>query len=212
MKICIISDTHGKHKQLKNMPDADVIIHAGDITTIGKEREVRNFLKWYASLDQYQYKIFISGNHDWLFERNGILARSLVREYNNITYLEDTGIEILGINFYGTPVSKPFCDWAFNRHPDKLIEHWKAIPDNTDVLITHTPPKTILDYVNWQNDSEGSPTLRIEVLERIKPKIHCFGHIHEGYGRLVIDNTTFINASNLDRNYDCVNEPNIIEI
>jgi len=212
ISILIISDTHSKHKQLLDLPDADVIIHCGDISSIGKEHEIQNFLKWYSKLNQYQYKIFISGNHDWLFEKNGALARSLVRDYDNIIYLEDTGIEIMGLNFYGTPVSKPFCNWAFNRHPDKLIEHWKAIPDNTDVLITHAPPHQMLDYVPWQNDNEGSPTLRIEIQERIKPLLSVFGHIHEGYGHIKIGETTFINASNLNRNYECINMPVLVEI
>jgi len=211
MKLCIISDTHGKHRQL-DLPSADIIIHCGDFTTIGKEHEVVNFMKWYSKLDQYQHKIIIAGNHDWLFETQGILARDIVSNFGNIHYLEDTGVEIDGINFYGTPVSKPFCDWAFNRHPDTLIKHWKGIPDNTDVLITHTPPHSILDFVDWGKTNEGSPTLRMEIQDRIKPKINCFGHIHEGYGIEIINETTFINASNLNRRYDCVNQPILIEI
>jgi Icc-related predicted phosphoesterase len=210
ISIVAISDTHGKHKQLSNLPKADIIIHCGDMSSMGYEHEIKNFMKWFSSLNQYTYKIIIAGNHDWLYETNKLLAKSLIP--NNIIYLEDSGIKINGINFYGTPVSKPFCDWAFNRPESKLIEHWRAIPDNTDVLITHTPPHMIGDYVPDSMRHEGSPSLYDEITKRIKPILHVSGHIHEGHGIQVIDETTFINASNLNDRYECVFEPIYIEI
>lgn len=210
MKVCIISDTHNKHKHLEILPEADVIIHCGDFTSVGKEHEVRNFMKWFSNLDQYKYKIIIAGNHDWLYEKNRMLARSLMPK--NIIYLEDSEIIIEGIKFYGTPVQKPFNEWAFNRPEEKLEQHWKAIPDDTDVLITHELPYTILDYVSRNNKNEGSPSLYQEVVGRIKPLIHTMGHIHEGYGVKIIENITFINASNLNADYECVNLPILIEI
>jgi Icc-related predicted phosphoesterase len=209
MKLCIISDTHGKHNQLV-LPNADCIIHCGDSTSVGKEHEIHNFFKWFSSLNQYVYKILIAGNHDWLFERNRLLA--LTHKPKNVIYLQDGEIVIDGIKFYGTPVQKPFYDWAFNRPEAKLAQHWMAIPDDTDVLITHSPPFMIMDYAPHSMQHEGSPSLYKEVLERIKPKIHCFGHLHSGYGIKVIENTTFINASNLDEDYNCINAPIIIEI
>jgi len=209
MKLCIISDTHNKHKRL-TLPKADVIIHCGDFTSVGKEHEIRDFMKWYSSLEQYEYKIIIAGNHDWLFERAGMFARGLVPK--NIHYLQDWGVTIEGIKFWGTPVQRPFNNWAFNRPEEKLKQHWEAIPDDTNVLVTHSPPYMIHDYVPWSMQHGGSPSLYKEVVERIKPKIHCFGHIHDGYGIKVIEGTTFINASNLDEDYMCVNDPVIIEI
>ena len=210
MKICIISDTHNKHKHLGNLPNADVIIHCGDMTSVGKEHEIRNFFKWFSNLNQYKYKICIAGNHDWLFETSGSWARSLVP--SNVIYLEDSGVEIEGIKFYGTPVSKPFCNWAFNRPEEKLEQYYAAIPDDTDVLITHNPPHTIGDLVPFHGGMEGSPSLLKEVIERIKPLVSAFGHIHEGRGIYVIDGITFINSSNLDDNYDCVYNPIVVEI
>jgi Icc-related predicted phosphoesterase len=209
MKLCIISDTHNKHKHLGVLPEADVIIHCGDFTSVGKEHEVENFMKWFSKLDQYKYKIIIAGNHDWLFEKNGILARDLVPK--NVIYLEDNEAIIEGFKFYGTPVQKRFCDWAFNRDEHILQKHWNAIPDDVDVLITHETPYTILDYVPWSNKHEGSASLYSEVVGRIKPMIHCFGHIHEGYGIRIIGDIRFINASNLNGDYECVNAP-VIEI
>lgn len=210
MKLCIISDTHNKHKHLGKLPDADVIIHCGDMTSIGKEHEIRNFFKWFSNLDQYKYKICIAGNHDWLFETSSSWARSLVP--SNVIYLEDSGVEIDGLNFYGTPVQKIFCNWAFNRPEEKLEQYYAAIPDNTNILITHNPPYGIGDLVSFHGSNEGSPSLRREVVERIKPLVSAFGHIHEGRGIYTIDDITFINSSNLDDNYDCKFNPIVIEI
>jgi Icc-related predicted phosphoesterase len=164
---------------------------------------------WYSHLP-FKYKLIIAGNHDWLFEKYHILAMEKVPE--NVIYLEDSGIEIEGIKFWGTPVQPPFNNWAFNRPESKLIEHWKAIPTDTDVLITHCPPHTIFDWSIYDLIHTGSPGLYFEVVERIKPKLHCFGHIHGSYGQKVIENTTFINASNLNEDYMCVNPPVIFEI
>lgn len=210
MKLCIISDTHNKHMRLPRLPDADVIIHCGDMTSVGHSHEIVNFMKWFGNLDQFKYKICIAGNHDWLFERSRLIALEKVPE--NVIYLEDSGVEIEGVKFYGIPVQPPFNNWAFNRPEHKLAEHWKAVPDNTDILITHGPPHTIFDWSIYDNIHTGSPSLYFEVVERIKPKLHCFGHIHGGYGTKVIEDTTFMNASNLNEDYMCVNAPMIFEI
>ena len=116
------------------------------------------------------------------------------------------------MKFYGTPVQLPFLNWAFNRPEEKLIQHWAAIPDDTDVLITHSPPRTIMDWSVYDEIPTGSPSLYFEVVERIKPLVHCFGHIHSGHGMKVIEDTTFINASNLNEQYQCVYDPIVIEI
>jgi len=144
------------------------------------------------------------------FEKANLLGRKLVPD--NVVYLEDESVVIDNVNFYGTPVQKHFCNWAFNRDESKMAQHWAAIPDETDVLITHSPPYSILDLVPNQGECHGSPSLYKEVVERIKPKVSLFGHIHEGYGIKVIDNIIFINASNLDGDYMCVNPPILIEI
>jgi Icc-related predicted phosphoesterase len=209
MKLCIISDTHNKHKRLAKLPDADVIIHCGDFTSIGQSHEIVNFMQWYSKLP-YKYKLIIAGNHDWLFQTQRLLALEKVPE--NVIYLEDSGVELEGIKFWGTPVQLPFNNWAFNKPEHKLIPHWQAIPDDTDVLITHCPPYTIFDWSIYDLKHTGSPSLYFEVIQRIKPQVHCFGHIHSGYGKRIIEGTTFINASNLDEDYMCVNSPVAIEI
>ena len=208
--IVIISDTHNKHKHLGHLPDADMIIHCGDFTSIGQSHEIMNFMKWYSNLNQYKYKICCAGNHEILFETNRVLALEEIPK--NVIYLEDSGINIEGLNFYGSPVQLPFMNWAFNRPEEKLIEHWKAIPDNTDVLITHGAPYGIMDFGVYTNHHTGSLSLYWEVMNRIKPLVSMFGHVHSDYGVKVIENTTFINASNLNDDYMCVNNPILIEI
>lgn len=213
MKLCIISDTHTKHWELQDKLssiEADVLIHCGDITGNGGIDAIEEFMEWFGKLDQFKHKIFIAGNHDWLFERNGIRARNTVP--HNVIYLEDEEVIIDGVKFYGTPVQLPFCNWAFNRPEKKLIQHWAAIPDDTDVLITHSPPRTIMDWSVYDEVPTGSPSLYFEVTNRIKPIVHCFGHIHSGHGIKVIEGTTYINASNLDEQYQCVYDPVEIEI
>jgi len=209
MKICLISDTHNKHKRLGRLPDADVVIHCGDMTSIGQSHEIVDFMKWFSMLP-HKHKIVVAGNHDWLFETSRLIALDKVPE--NVIYLEDSGIEIEGVKFYGSPVQLPFNDWAFNRPEEKLAEHWQAIPDDTDVLITHGAPYGIMDFGIYSNHHTGSPSLYKEVVERIKPTLHVFGHVHSGYGQKVIEDTTFINASNLDDDYMCVNNPIIFEL
>jgi Icc-related predicted phosphoesterase len=210
MKLCIISDTHNKHKRLGTLPEADVIIHCGDMTSMGHNHEIIEFMKWFSRLDQFKHKICVAGNHDWLFDTNRLIAREKVP--SNVIYLEDQERIIDGVKFYGTPVQLPFMNWAFNKPEERLIQHWQAIPDDTDVLITHQPPYSIFDWSVYDNIHTGSPSLYFEVVERIKPKVHCFGHIHSGHGVKVIEDTTFINASNLDEDYMCVYDPILIDI
>jgi Icc-related predicted phosphoesterase len=177
---------------------------------MGHSHEIMEFMKWFSRLDQFKYKICIAGNHDWLFDTNRLIAREKVP--SNVIYLEDQERIIEGVKFYGTPVQLPFMSWAFNKPEERLIPHWQAIPDDTDVLITHQPPFSIFDWSVYDLKHTGSPSLYFEVVERIKPKVHCFGHIHSGHGVKVIEDTTFINASNLDEDYMCVYDPILIEI
>ena len=208
VRICFISDVHNKYKKIV-LPDADIIVCSGDMTSVGKEHEVTNFYKWFSNLSQYKHKVFIAGNHDKMFENHGMLARSL--KPSNIIYLEDNGIELLGLKFYGTPVNGIFHNWAFNRTEAKMAQHRQAIPDDIDILITHNPPYMILDK-GYDFGSIGSPSLYMEVMERIKPMVHVFGHAHDSHGIKVLDKTVFINASILDGEYNVVYNPVLVEI
>lgn len=198
MRFFSISDTHGKHRLLKNLPEADAIIHAGDISKDGSERSVLDFLAWFSKLN-YRYKIFIAGNHDFFFERE---SPAYIQKHipPNVIYLQDSGIQIEGINIWGSPVTPRFFDWAFNRDRGTDInKHWKKIPLDTDIIITHGPPKGILDNTG---DLEVGCEHLLKRIKKIKPRAHIFGHIHSASGIILKNQTTFINAGVLDDNYN----------
>lgn len=203
MKITCISDTHNYHHNIK-LPGGDVLIHAGDISGRGLEKEVKDFLNWFSK-QAYTHKIFIAGNHDFYFERNNEQTiKSIIPK--NVIYLNDSSINIEGIKFYGSPITPFFYNWAFNRRRGAEIKkHWDLIPNDVDVLITHGPPFGMLDKTK-QGDEVGCKELS-QAINTIKPKYHIFGHIHEAYGNYQNADTHFINASVLNERYVYTNEP-----
>lgn len=206
--ICLISDTHGQHKNLI-LPKADWIIHAGDMSSMGTIPQISDFLDWYSNTN-YEKKFLIAGNHDYLFERQPELARSMIPE--GITYLESSLVEVDGIKIYGEPRQPWFHNWAFNVHRGKPIQkYWDAIPNDVNILITHGPPKGVLD-MTIEGDFVGCQDLaiRLQTLEDIKLVV-C-GHIHEGRGSYeYADGQLIINASVLNRSYYLVNKPYVID-
>lgn len=130
---------------------------------------------------------------------------------SNTYYLCDTGVTISGINFWGSPITPTFFNWAFNRDRGKeMSKHWSRIPKNTDILITHGPPFGILDLSRYGLNVSCEDLLK--KVKSIKPKCHLFGHIHEAYGLCKVSKSTFVNGSILDENYTIVNQPKVIEV
>ena len=174
MKILHLSDTHGLHHQIKGLPTADVVVHSGDISHNGTEDEVLDFLNWYIGLP-YQHKIFVTGNHDLcLWE-----AENIEDLPKNIHFLQDKGVMINGVKFFGL---------AYN-HPEEMI------PDDANIVVTHEPPVMILDEsagIHW-----GNALLRNRILA-VKPQYHLFGHAHESYGTLKENSIVFSNAALLN--------------
>jgi Icc-related predicted phosphoesterase len=207
LKIVIISDTHGHHKEL-SLPEGDILIHAGDVTGRGMESQVVDFLEWFAA-QPHRHKIMIAGNHDFYFEQ---APEEAIRKAipDNIVYLNDSGTEVEGIRIWGSPVSTWFYDWAFSRHPGaEMQKHWDLVPEDTDILITHGPPAGIMDRIT--TGVETGCEILLETVQRIKPRLHLFGHIHEGYGKEVHDGVTYINAAVLNATYKLVNAPVVFE-
>ena len=197
MKVIVISDTHGHHEKL-DMPQGEMLIHCGDITLNGTKSETIDFLDWFVERD-YRYKILIAGNHDYFLEENPGFFDNLYS--NEFYYLFDSGVEIEGIKFWGSPYTPEYKNMAFNlQRGDKLQKHWQKIPENIDVLITHGPPQGILDKT-VDGENVGCNALRNKVLE-IKPLFHLFGHVHEAAGTMKNSNTLFANASNTDKSKD----------
>ena len=212
-RITFISDTHTKHDKVSGfLTGGDILVHAGDLTGRGYITEIENFMKWYDNINNYDTKVFIAGNHDFGFQDDNQKLRGLLTGYKTIDYLEDE-LMMVGeeyetmIKIWGTPWQPEFHNWAFNLpRGEKLKEKWDMIPLNTDILITHGPPMGKLDYVRYDNVNVGCEELMKRV-EEIKPKIHVFGHIHEGYGYVFDGNTHFINAAVLNGRYEFRNKP-----
>lgn len=209
MKIVFISDTHGQHRKLKNLPKADLIIHGGDVSKLGKAHEVEDFIHWFLRLD-YAHKIFIAGNHDFYFEDYSpdFIQKKLT---SNCHYLCNSGVEIEGVKIWGSPITPTFFNWAFNEDRGKAIEkYWNMIPVDTDILLTHGPVKGMLDRT-ISDINAGCEDL-LNTVKKVKPKFHLFGHIHEAYGKEKVKETTFVNGSLLNEKYELVNSPVEIDL
>jgi Icc-related predicted phosphoesterase len=205
MKIWHISDTHTYHNLLDVPEDIDMVIHSGDATNPKNpylsEDEMQNFIYWYSLLP-IKHKVFVAGNHDVCIEKNFIKKDDFERA--GIIYLENDYIEIEGIKIWGSPVTPTFGEWAFMKARHKTHELWQQIPDDTDIVVVHGPPATILDLsYNRQNELEfcGDSALRKRIID-INPKLCLFGHIHNcediinaGTRTLSIRDTIYSNGS-----------------
>lgn len=208
LKFVAIADTHSKHHPVR-LPKGDVLIHAGDVSSRGRREEVVDFLQWFSK-QKFQYKIFIAGNHDFLFEKeNNEEIKKIIPD--NIIYLNDSGTEINGIKIWGSPVTPWFFNWAFNRkRGEEIRQHWDLIPTDTDILITHGPVYGFLDTLS-NEEHVGCQDLLRRVLV-IKPKIHICGHIHESYGSIKRSGIHFINASQVNEVYELAHKPIVFEL
>jgi len=222
MKICLISDTHNRHNDI-NIPESDMIIHAGDCTNTGTTKQIREFCEWYGNLNQ-KYKILIAGNHDWGFEKD-ILKHKRICEDNGIVYLQDSSITIENLNIHGSPQTPEFCDWAFNCYRSnsekvRMMVHykknypvidqfWNDIPFDTDILITHGPVYNILDECFGKN--VGCEELERRVNE-LDIKAHICGHIHHSYGHVLKNSTHYFNAAQVNDGLAIINDPILFDI
>src|SRR5690606_26824204 len=134
MKLVHISDTH---QERMYVPNGDILIHSGDATSLGTVPEILKFKNWFNALP-HKHKLFVPGNHDWLFQKNESLAREIME---NTIVLIDEEITIDGVKFYGTPWTPMFFNWAFMKDDLELMDVFQNIPEDINVLITHGPPK-----------------------------------------------------------------------
>ena len=212
MRIVALSDTHGLLDKLVEkypVPDGDVLVHCGDLCIHGVEQDVEWFGKIFNQLP-HKHKIFIAGNHDWFFEKNSddIIKEALNKYLPGVHYLNDSSITIDGIKFWGSPITPEFFNWAFNRERgEEIKEHWDLIPNDTDVLITHGPPKGICDItldrpISYARTRSCGCQDLLEATQRVKPKLHMFGHIHYSGGKhLIYNETTYANVCVVNEAY-----------
>jgi len=204
MRIVLISDTHGLHRQL-DLPDGDLLVHAGDFTLNSKPPSVvSDFNAWLASLP-HLHKVVVPGNHEFILEepRNrGAIANAIL--------LIDSGVEIEGLRIWGSPIT-PLYGGAFGKsNPEDRKRHWAQIPEGLDILITHGPPFAMLDHGLPSEGREGCPQL-LEAVFRVTPRVHVFGHVHAAHGTLRTADTLFVNASLLGENGTLGREPIVID-
>ncbi|MEM0998613.1 MAG: metallophosphatase domain-containing protein [Bacteroidota bacterium] len=207
MRIVFISDTHNRHADLE-LPAGDLLVHAGDFSSRGREWEVREFMAWFSQ-QSHARKVVVAGNHDFLAENDPAAFAALVPA--GVDYLNDSGVEIGGLQIWGSPVQPEFYDWAFNRkRGPEIARHWALIPEGTDLLVTHGPPYGALDKTT-RGEPVGCKDLR-KLVEAIRPRIHVFGHIHEAYGTYTEAGVHYINASSLDERYLLRHAPVVVDI
>ncbi|KAL8646493.1 MAG: hypothetical protein Q9226_006832 [Calogaya cf. arnoldii] len=198
------------HAYRDPLPSADVLLHAGDITIAGYIHEYESMVDMISKADA-ELKIVIAGNHDVTldepyyektgkrkFHRNIGEDIEVVRELwtgekakkAGIVYLEE-GVKTFtlsnGAQFtvYASPYQPEFCNFAFpyRRDEDRFNQHAQnPIPDHPeiDILLTHGPPAGILDQTS-RGEQVGCEHL-LRAVRRCRPRLHCFGHIHEGWG------------------------------
>ena len=213
-RLVLMSDTHGKHRQVQ-LPAGDVLIHAGDFTKLGESHSVSDLCRLFQTCG-FEEVICIAGNHDISFhtsfyERtwdrfqpdkiNYAQVQRTLKE--SCTYLEDSAYQTRKGNLivYGSPWTPEFFDWAFNLpRGEPLLKKWQQIPTETDILITHGPPLGRGD-LTLKSGRVGCLDLLQEVQERVKPRVHIFGHIHEDPGVSFDGQTLYCNAANCDLTY-----------
>lgn len=226
MRIVAVADTHLFHHELA-VPDGDVFVHAGDMCRGGDLGELRQAAAWIAALP-HRHKIIVAGNHDWAFApcvRGAGFCRSCLARgqacpgdpaaaralLGDAIYLEDTGVTLDGVRFWGSPWQPAFHDWAFNLpRGEPLAAIWRAIPPRDpaalDVLITHGPPAGIGDR-SPVGGRAGCADLRARVTE-LAPRVHLFGHIHQDGGAWRHGPTLFANVTT----WECERAPTVIEL
>ncbi|KAE9413276.1 hypothetical protein Angca_007835, partial [Angiostrongylus cantonensis] len=148
LKVVCISDTHNQLHLIKDIPDGDVLIHAGDFTNFGSKKELIMFNEDIGRLP-HKHKIVVAGNHDLGFddseEMNGRLPQYQghgtpkgYRLLTDVIWLHDRGVKIDGVTFFGSSWH-PLYGYPFYTPRPKLEEKWRSLPSDIEILITHTP-------------------------------------------------------------------------
>ena len=208
MRIVVTSDTHGKHDDLASL-SGDVLIHCGDFCDgfNPDEADLERIDDWFGR-QPFEHVLCTGGNHDFVAQDRLANDQPL---FENATYLVDSDVNIEGIRFYGAPWVPTLQSWAYYLSDDQLRAKWDLVPDDTDVLITHTPPWHVLDCPRNPSVHCGCSHLAARIAD-LNLRLHCFGHNHASYGRIEQDGVIFLNASAVNSNFDIANAPFVIDL
>lgn len=214
MIIDCISDLHGSYPKL---PGGDILIIAGDLTGSDRQVQYLQFREWVLNQD-YQKRILVAGNHDGCIENGKFYFNE---DWLGVDYLCDSGTEYMGYKIWGSPWTKyfegmnPNCMAFTCRSEDELNKYWQLIPNDTDILVTHSPHYGMLDRT-ISEEHVGSKSLLSRTINLPNLKLHVFGHIHEGYGIYDIRHVqemlgdplvpVKVNSSHMNECYEPVNE------
>ena len=211
-RFLIISDTHGMDfsPQARPLQQADVAIHCGDLTDSSTLEEFHTSIRLFQAIEA-PLKLVIAGNHDWTMDEVAFetkiaegsrsydtaeiekvwgkygAARRIFDEAEGITFLDEGSYRFLlangaVLNIFASPYTPSLGDWGFQYPPGQ--GHPWSINEGVDVVITHGPPHGLLDYTNDKYRA-GCPDLFAAIC-RARPRLQCFGHIHEGWGAKLI--------------------------
>ncbi len=201
--VAAVADLHGF---LPEVPPCDLLLLGGDLTPADDHSLERqqawldgSFRRWLEEVPAAEV-VGIAGNHDFLFEQ----APELVPDGLRLTYLQDTTATVAGLRIFGSPWSPWFYDWAFNAPQGDadetfLRERFSACPDDADVLLIHGPPKGYGDQTS-RGPRVGSAA-ELDLIDRVRPQLCVFGHIHEDRGRWEREGTTLANVAGVDLAY-----------
>lgn len=217
MNIDCIGCLHGSRPKLLG---GDLLFITGDLTARDKPSEWDDFLNWIED-QKYKKKIMIAGNHDNTLQNCEKNFFEFIKQYG-IEYLSDSGTEFEGLKIWGSPWIKTFKDinpkcQAFTKKKEiELKKKWEQIPSDIDILITHSPPYSILDGIPIEDGSlfhVGSPSLFDKIASLPNIKLHAFSHIHEAHGFAEYESpkskmiVNYVNCSIMNERYKPVNAP-----
>lgn len=226
MRIACISDTHGFHRKIV-VPEADVLVHAGDITMNGEPEVMDDFVGWLHA-QPHKHKVLVPGNHDFCLDYqhprrpkwpgHHMTARDSF-DAVGVHFLIGRGVTLDGVKFWGGPWVPNLPLWAFPEGEGKC---WKQLPHDVQVLVTHGPVYGIGDRVGPDHQVQvgfgehvGSTKLGNQLtysgaIDSLKA--HISGHIHESHGVKVVGTRLFVNAAICTRAYNPSNPTVVIDV
>lgn len=207
MRVVCLSDTHERHAEI-DVPDGDLLLHAGDFTGKGDIKAILDFAAWVGNLP-HPHKIVIPGNHDLLFEKDWDHARILMGS-SGARLLNQETVKVDGLTIWGEPRQPEFYGWAFNVPREEMRRVWNLAPRNVDIVLTHGPPHGIGDR-NGRDERVGCRYL-FDYIADTQPRLVVCGHIHGGYGRYKVGRTLVVNASSCTEQYEPTNPPIVVDL
>ncbi|PYH42612.1 metallophosphatase domain-containing protein [Aspergillus saccharolyticus JOP 1030-1] len=215
-RFLILSDTHNislPPEYISNH-DADVVIHCGDLTQSSMLDELQASINFLQQIDA-PLKLVIPGNHDFtldtpffrsMVEKDTAHLRpeAIAKAYGSYGEAKQLfmspdakagGVRLLdegthhftlrngaSLTVYASPYTPSLWNSGFQYKRSE--GHHFEIQQNVDVAVTHGPPRGVMDLT-----ASGQQAGCLELLAAVahaRPRMHCFGHIHEGWGAKLV--------------------------